>query len=450
LRYGVKSEAISAAQLNLFHDNVDEDLAEIEQTIAPTPTQPRAPRAGSGRQPLPPHLPREDIIHDTPSCACGQCGAELVKFGEDVSEKLHIVPATYSVQRHIYPKYACKTCDSVVAASVPAAIIDSGMASNGLLTWVTVQKYLDHLPLYRLEQAAARQGVNLPRHTMAQWIGRIGVALQPLVDALRRRLLTDSALHADETPVGQLDPGSGKTNRSYLWAYRSVTGPPIVVFDYQTSRAGKHARQFLGDWHGHLMVDDYAGYKAMFNGNVVELACWAHARRKFHDLYQANQSNTAREALERIGKLYLVERDAADLTVEERLALRQTQSKPLLEELHAWLTSIATVGGTGLQKAIAYTLKRWPALIRYADSGVLPIDNNPVENAIRPIAIGKKNWLFVGTERAGIRAAAIQSLLATAKANGLDPHAWLLDTLDKLPTWPNSRIDELLPLSGVK
>ena len=237
-----------------------------------------------------------------------------------------------------------------------------------------------------------------------------------------------------------------------LESHNGWPGPPILVFDYQPGRHGLHARNFLDNWHGHLMVDDYAGYKALFAQGVTELACLVHARRKFFDLYAANQSPIAAEALRRIGELYDAERQAQAMDAASRLQLRRNEARPRLDAFHAWLlqtrTRVADGGGTA--KALDYSIKRWPALIRYAESGVLPIDNNPVENAIRPIAIGKKNWLFAGSERAGTRAAAIQSLHGTAKLNGLDPHAWLKDTLEKLPIWPNSRIDELLPLRFAK
>jgi hypothetical protein len=271
------------------------------------------------------------------------------------------------------------------------------------------------------------------------------------------------SLHADETPVPQLDPGSGKTKKAYLWAYRSndlQPGPQIIVFDYQAGRGGRYVQQFLGNWRGHLMVDDYAGYKALFAATrahpesqrllepCVELACLAHARRKFFDLFQASQSPIAQEALNRIAKLYAVEAQARDVSTEARKQLRAENSLPILAELYDWLqqTRLRTAPGTATAKAIDYSLKR-TALSRYADTGDLPIDNNPVENSIRPIALGKKNWLFAGSERAGQRAAVIQTLLGTAKLNGLDPVAWLKDTLEKLPTWPNSCIDELLPFS---
>ena len=291
----------------------------------------------------------------------------------------------------------------------------------------------------------------LARATLADWVGRVGVALQPLVDRLSDLLRERSVLHADETPVPQLDPGNGKTKKAYLWAYRSSDldpGPPILVFDYQPGRHGAHVRNYLEGWQGHLMVDDYAGYKALFTQGVTELGCLAHARRKFFDLYAATQSPVAAEALRRIGELYEVERQAAGMDAASRHQLRQSDARPKLDALRTWLieTRIGVAHGGATARALDYSIKRWPALMRYADSGVLPIDNNPVENAIRPIAIGKKNWLFAGSERAGKRAAAIQSLLGTARLNGLDPHAWLKDTLEKLPAWPNSRIDELLPL----
>jgi transposase len=463
LRYGVKNEALSGLQRDLFEETCTEDIAalmaEVEQAdeqAGSTVTKPKRPRAG--RQPLPPHLPRIDHRHEPESCHCGQCGKDLVKIGEDITEQLDVEPAKFFVHRHIRPQYTCRACETITAAPIPPAIIDGGMAAVGLLTWILISKYLDHLPLYRLEQIAVRDHVILARSTMAEWVGRTGVALQPLVDQLIEHLLKRGTLHADETPVPQLDPGSGTTKRAYLWAYRSndlEEGPRIIVFDYRGGRNGEHARQFLGTWQGYLLVDDYGGYKALFSparqeaSPCIELGCWAHARRKFFDLHQANASSMALEALARIGKLYHIEQQGKALSIDARQQLRVGQSQPALNALHEWLiqTRIKTANGGGSAKALDYTLKRWPSLIRYAETGHLPIDNNPVENSIRPIALGKKNWLFAGSERAGQRAAAIQTLLGTAKLNGLDPAAWLRDTLEKLPTWPNSRIDELLPFT---
>ncbi len=459
MRFGARSEAFSVEERDLFQDTLASDLAAAEaelarkqaEAAATEPQAPRAPRPRAGRQPLPDHLPRIEHRHEPESCTCGKCGSELVKIGEDISEQLDVEPAKFFVHRHIRPQYACRPCETVSAAPIPPAVIDGGMAAVGLYVWVIISKYLDHLPLYRLEQIAARDQVILSRSTMAEWVGRIGVALQPLADRLSTLLLESNVLHADETPVAQLDPGRGKTKRAYLWAYRSnvlETGPPIVVFDYQPSRAGKHARNFLSEWQGHLMVDDYSGYKALFAQGVTELACMVHARRKFFDLNEAQESPIAIEALNRIAALYVIEAQGQDMTVEARTLLRQEQALPQLQSMHDWLlqTRVTVANGGGTAKAIDYSLRRWTAFSRYATDGRLPIDNNPVENVIRPIALGRKNWLFTGSERAGIRAAAIQSLLGTAKLNGFDPAAWLRDTLEKLPTCLNNQIDSLLPL----
>ncbi len=455
LRFGHKNEAMSPEQRELFQETWNTDLAaleaETERQAEVLQPQDRPKRQRAGRQALPEHLTRIEHRHEPESCTCGQCGKDLVKIGEDISEQLDVEPARFFVHRHIRPQYACRACETVSAAPIPPAVIDGGMAAVGLYVWVIIGKYLDHLPLYRLEQIAARDQVMLSRSTLAEWVGRVGVALQPLADRLAAMLLERTVLHADETPVAQLDPGQGKTKRAYLWAYRSnvlETGPPIVVFDYQTSRAGRHAQNFLSEWQGHLMVDDYSGYKALLTQGVTELGCLAHARRKFFDLNEAQANAIAQEALQRIAALYAIEAQGRGMSVDERTLLRREHARPLLQSMHDWLlqTRVNVANGGGTAKALDYSLKRWVALSRYATDGRLPIDNNPVENAIRPIAVGKKNWLFTGSERAGKRAAAIQSLLATAKLNGLDPAAWLRAALEALPTCLNSQIDSLLPL----
>lgn len=459
IRFGKKNESLSSRQLSLFEESVladiaavDAEIEKIDTTAKTTTTKPS--RARAGRQPLPDHLPRIEHRHEPASCQCGQCGNKLVKIGEDITEQLDVEPAKFFVHRHIRPQYACKSCETVTAEPVPPAVIDGGMAAPGLLAWVMTNKYLNHLPLYRLEQMAAREQVPLSRSTLAEWVGRTGVALQPLVDRLTWHLLQGNTLHADETPVAQLKPGNGKTHKAYLWAYRSndlSPGPRIIVFDYQAGRGGRHAQNFLENWQGHLLVDDYGGYKQLFSRTTlscIELGCWAHARRKFFELHQANGSPMAFEALQHIGTLYAIEAEGKHLSIEARQQLRAEKSLPALNTLHDWLmqTRVETANGGASAKALDYTLKRWSSLTRYAHTGHLPIDNNPVENVIRPIAIGKKNWLFAGSERAGQRAAAIQTLFGTAQLNNINPAAWLKNTLTKLPTWPNSRIDELLPL----
>lgn len=456
IQFGCKSEALTSEQRDLFVESGDEDCAAIVAELgqAQEPTNSPRPYKRTGRNTLPPELPRIEHRHDLESCTCGQCGHELVKIGEDISEQLDVEPARFFVHRHIRPQYACRTCETITAAPVAPAIIDGGLAAPGLHAWVLIQKYLDHLPLYRIEKISERHGVAIARSTLAQWVGQLGVSLQPLVDRLAELLRQGQVLHADETPVQQLDPGKGKTKRAFMWAYRSndLEGARrIVVFDYQTSRSGQHARNFLQDWRGHLMVDDYGGYKESFRQGVTELACLAHCRRKFFDLHAAIAHPVAEEALRRIGELYALEAQVCDSDEATRLALRQQQAKPLLDSLHDWLITqrVKSAKGTNLTRALDYILNRWSAISRYVESGSLPIDNNPVENAIRPITLGRRNWLFTGSERAGCRAAAIQSLIATAKLNDLEPYAWLKDTLEKLPTWPYSRIDELLPLKQV-
>lgn len=452
IKFAAKSEAFNTQQSDLFDECCSADLEAIEAELEQlTPAAVRIKKKPTGRKPLPPELPRVEYRHEPDSCSCGACGQALVKIGEDITEQLDVEPARFTVQRHIRAQYACRQCETIHAAPIPAAVIDGGLATPGLLSWVTIQKYLDHLPLYRIEQISARHGAPIARSTLAQWIGKIGVALQPLADRLAELLKERRVLHADETPVQQLDPGKGQTKRAYLWAYRSndlEDSPPIVVFEFQPGRNGNHARNFLAGWQGHLMVDDYAGYKQLFNQGITELGCLAHARRKFFDLHAANQHPIAAEALQRIRELYHLEEQAKNWSCCERERWRAQYAQPRLNAMHIWLlqTRQTTADGGALARAIDYSLKRWPALVRYAASGDLPIDNNPVENAIRPIAIGKKNWLFAGSERAGKRAAAIQTLLATAKANNIDPSTWLKETLEKLPTNPNSQIDLLLPL----
>jgi transposase len=463
LQFGAKTEALSALQRELFADTVAEEIAAAEQaleasdSVIDTATADasiaRPAKATPKRQALSPELPRITTVHEPATgCACATCAAALVKIGEHVSEKLAYTPAKFHVERHVYPQYACRACETVVAEPVAAAIIDRGLPAPSLLAQVLLAKYTDHLPLYRQQAIYARAGVELPRSTLADWVGACGVALQPLTDRLREKLREQACLHADETPIDTLDPGSGKTQQTYLFAYRSTAGPPIVVFDYATSRSGKHAREFLGDWRGALMVDDYAGYKALFREGITELACWVHVRRKFVEVVQASGSPLAQEAVERIGALYRIEAEAKEqgLRDDALRAYRQQHATPRLTELHDWLQALGlkALKNSGLSKAVHHALGRWPALLRYLDDGGRPIDNNPIENAIRPITLGRKNWLFIGGTNAGPRAAAIMSLLATAKANGLCPQAWLIDVLTRLPTTRNRDIDSLLPIEG--
>jgi transposase len=449
IQFAARSERMNVEQRTLFDEALAADLEVVEAELEAlrSPATKTAPRRAPKRRPLPPELPRIETRHEPESCTCGECGATLTHIGDQVSEKLDCKPLEFFVRREVYPQYACRACETVVAQSVAPAIIDRGIAAPGLLAQVVIAKYTDHLPLYRQEAIYARSGVELNRTTLAEWVGAVGVALAPLVAALRNELLSREVLHADETPVAQLDPGAGKTKRAYLFAYRSAVGEPIVVFDYGASRSGSHVREFLGEWKGALLVDDYAGYKALWAQGITELGCWAHARRKFFDLHAANKSALAQDALTRIATLYRIEAEAAGLDAAARHEHRQQHARREVDAFFEWLTAIRpkVSNGSGSANAIDYTLKREAALRRYLDDGRYPIDNNPVENAIRPIALGRKNWLFSGSERAGQRAAAIMGLLATAKANGHEPHAWLTDVLTRLPTTKDRNIDDLLP-----
>lgn len=329
------------------------------------------------------------------------------------------------------------------------AVIDKGIPTTGLLASVLVNKFADHLPLYRQEQIFARAGLAIPRSTLGAWVGACGAQLQPLVDALRREILEQGVLHADETPVQMLSPGKGKTHRAYLWAYTPTQFSNLraVVYDFAGSRAGEHARTFLEGWHGKLVCDDYGGYKALFLQGVTEIGCTAHARRKFFELHANHSSQLAEKALPFFTELYDIERDAANLDVDTRHRLRQSRAKPVSDGLYEWLVTQRKLvsDGSAIAKALDYSLKRWKALTRYLEDGRVPIDNNWVENQIRPWAIGRSNWLFAGSLRAGQRGAAITSLIRSAQLNAHDPYVYLKDVLTRLPTHRANDISQLLP-----
>ncbi|EPL3136813.1 MULTISPECIES: IS66 family transposase [Pseudomonas] len=449
-KYAKRSEQISPEQGRLLDDLLNVDLEAIEaelNALHPDPA-PKEPSQKPKRAPLPAQLPRTVIRHEPDNTQCA-CGCALQRIGEDVSEKLDYTPGVFTVEQHVRGKWACRACETLIQAPVPAQVIDKGMPTAGLLAHVMVAKFADHLPLYRQEKIFGRAGLAIPRSTLARWVGQTGVQLQPLVDALREAVLAQPVIHADETPVQMLAPGEKKTHRSYVWAYSSTTYAELksVVYDFSPSRAGEHARNFLGDWRGKLVCDDFAGYKASFEQGIVEVGCMAHARRKFFDLHAANKSQLAEQALLTIGALYEVERQAKDMSEEDRRRIRQRDAVPIAEKLHDWMLTQRELvpEGSAIAKALDYSLKRWVALTRYLDDGALPIDNNHVENQIRPWALGRANWLFAGSLRSGKRAAAIMSLIQSARMNGHDPYAYLKDVLTRLPTQRASEIEALLP-----
>ena len=450
-KFGRSREQLDAGQASLLDETIDADIAAIEQELqdlAPPANAAKEPRQQPKRAALPPELPRVELHHEPDSTTCS-CGCQLKRIGEDISEKLDYTPGVLTVQRHVRGKWACSECQTLRQAPVPAQIIDKGLPTSGLLAQVLVAKYSDHLPLYRQETIFGRSGYAIARSTLAQWVGVCGVQLQPLVDALKTAMFRSAVLHADETPVAMLKPGNKKTHRAYLWAYAPGAFEHLkaVVYDFCESRAGEHARAFLGDWSGGLVCDDFSGYKASFGAAITEVGCMAHARRKFFDLHVSNKSEIAQQALTYIGQLYEVEREVKHLSADERGRIRKDKSKLLVDALHQWmlLQRQRITDGTATAKALDYSLKRWVALTRFVQDGRLPIDNNWIENQIRPIAIGRGNWLFAGSLRAGQRAATVMSLIQSAKLNGHDPYAYLKDVLARLPTQKNSRIDELLP-----
>ena len=458
LKFAARSEAFNAEQKSLLEETIDADLAALQAEL--DKVRPDDQRKGENKQPkrekLPSHLPRREIHHEPDNTHCS-CGCSLQRIGEDIAEKLDYAPGVFTVERHVRGKWVCAKCETLVQAPVAPHIIDKGIPTSGLLAQVLVAKFLDHLPLYRQERIFERAGLAIARSTLAQWVGECGAELQPLVDALTAELLKHQVLHADETPVAMLKPGNGKTHRAYLWSYCTTryNETKAVVFDFADSRAGQHAREFLGlpgsdrdrGWHGKLVCDDYSGYKQLLTMGVTEAGCLAHARRKFFDLWANHKSPVAEEALKYFVQLYEVERKVQDLDADERRRIRQLKARPVADALGKWLTlqRHKVPEGSATAKAIDYSLNRWAALTRYLDDGDLPADNNWVENQIRPIAIGRNNWLFAGSLRAGKRAAAVMSLVHSARLNGHDPYAYLKNVLERLPTQPASRVQELLP-----
>ena len=457
-QFGRRSEQTGSGQLRLLDEIVEEDISAIERELDELTTdvsKPAAEKRRPKRQALPANLPRTEIRHDPDATTCG-CGCQMVHIGDDVSEKLDYEPGTFSVERHIRSKWACKACETIVQAPVAPHVIDKGIPTTRLLTHVLVSKYADHQPLYRQNQIFQRAGIDLPRSTLSEWVGRCGVALTPLVDALKTAVLSQCVLHADETPVKMLEPGNKKTKTAYVWAFATTRWSEVqaVVYDFQPTRAGEVARAFLDDWGGHLVCDDYGGYKASFkpkddanNRDIIEVGCWAHSRRKFVDLVEVQQSPIATKAVEYINALYDIEREAKALSAGERKAFRQEKARPIIDALYEWLVGqrAALTKGTRTARAIDYTLNRWDALIRYLGDGNLPIDNNWVENQIRPWALGRSNWLFAGSLRSGQRAANVMTLIQSAKINDLDPQAYLQDVLERLPTARQADLETLLP-----
>jgi transposase len=459
-RFGPSSEKQPAAQMGLFNEaeaTVAEDAAEPEETLQ-VPAHERAKR---GRRPLPDLLPRVDVIHDLPESekVCPHDGTPLKHIGDDVSAQLDVIPATVQVLRHVRRKYACPCCEGHVArAPLPPQPIPRSIASPGLLAYVCTAKYVDALPLYRQENILARLGIDLPRATLANWMIALGELVLPLINLLREQLLGFNLVQMDETTVQVLkEEGRAPTRLSYLWVRRG--GPPqhpILLFDYAPSRAGAVASRLLPGFQGYLQTDGYAGYKDVAKSEgVVALGCWAHARRKFDEAIKAQggkaKPGKATRALNLIQRLYRVETLAKDLAPEARRALRLEQAVPVLDEIRAWCDAslMQVPPKSKLGEALDYLDNQWPRLVRYVDDGRLSIDNNAVERAIRPFVIGRRNWLFSDTPKGAEASARLYSLIETAKANGLEPYAYLSRLFKELPVARTAEdFEALLPFKA--
>jgi transposase len=462
--YGRRSERIDPDQLQLGLEDLEQSIgmAEAAEDAAESGKPASARRAAKARRNrghLPKHLPREEVVVAPARTACPCCGGSMHVIGEDVSEQLDIVPAQFKVIVTRRPRYGCRTCEgAVVQAPAPSRPIDGGMASEALLAHVIVSKYADHCPLYRQAQIFARQGIELDRSTLAGWVGRAAWWLDLLYERLLGDILASPVLFSDDTPLPVLDPGRGRTKTARLWAYgrdeRPWCGPapPGVAYVYTEGRAHEHPLAHLKRFAGVLQVDAYQAYDrlaaARADGSVVLAHCWAHARRKLYEVEQATGSPIAAEALKRIGELYAVEAAINGRSAEQRRRVRQEKSLPLCLALKDWLADqLARVSAKSkLAEAMRYMLARWQSLTVFLDDGRIAMDTNTVERAIRPIALGRKNALFAGSDGGGRTWAIIASLIHTARLNDVEPFAYLRDVLTRLVAgYPANRLDELLP-----
>ena len=476
-KFGAKSEAMSAEQRRLFEETLTEDEASLREQLErlrreaaeaaasaaeaadAKPKVARQPR----RKPLPDHLRRVEHHHEPESTDCQEpdCGRPMTRIGEEVSERLDIVPAEFFVHRHIYGKWACRCCQVLRQAPSEPQIIEGGVAASGLLAHTLISRFVDHLPYYRQETINARSGVHTPRSTLAAWSGQTGAALEPLYELHKGFILNCRVVHADETPVALLDPGAGKTRRAYVWAYARSwhDAVPGVIYEFCRGRGAQYPLAFLnGDerlgerrWSGTLLTDRYSVYDTVVDPRLYpgrfSAACAAHARRNFEELTRDDTSPVSADAIRRFARIYAVETELKALSDEERQAHRQQLAKPLWEELKRWLEleRKLVADGSATANAVDYTLGHWAALTLHLDDGAVAIDNNHLERQIKPWALGRKAWQFVGSELAGQRAAIVMSLVQSARMNGHDPWAYLRDVLERLPTQLNSKLEELLP-----
>ena len=467
-RFGRSSERMDAPLLQLLLEGIQFSSpvepsgveaqgripAEESKESSSEPGQANRKHHAKKRGELPAHLPRATIVHAPSSCACPECGNPMRTLGEDVAEQLDYVPGYFRVLRHIRPKLSCGQCARIIQLPAPVRPIERGLPTPALLAQVIVAKYADHSPLYRQQAIFRRAGVELDRALMADWVGSGSALMSPLVDALGRYVLDAAKVHGDDTPIPVLDPGRGRTKIGRIWAYvrddrpAGSRAPPAVWYRYSPDRKGEHPGAHLKRFSGILQADGYAGFAHLYDGGrIVEAACMAHLRRKFYDIYKQDGAPIATEALRRIGLLYTIEREIRGQLPDTRRLARQRLAGPLLEAMHDWLNqTLRTVSAkSALAGAIQYGLARWTALTRYRDDGRIEIDNNTAEREIRPVVLGRKNYLFAGSDAGGERAANIYSLIGSCLRNGIEPYRYLCDVLERIAQHPINRVDELLP-----
>lgn len=448
-------------QLELQLADLEEDAAQAEMAARMTAasekiTVPSFERRRPARRPLPEHLPRERIVYPAP-LACPCCGGgTLRKIGEDVTETLELIPRQWKVIQHVREKFSCRACEAITQPPAPSHPIARGRAGPKLLAHILFSKYSLHLPLNRQSATYAREGIDLDVSTLADWVGAAAATLMPLVEAIRVHVFAAERIHADDTTVPVLAKVKTRTGR--LWTYvrddRPFAGPdpPAAVFFYSRDRGGEHPEQHLVSYRGLMQADAYAGFNRLYEadrkgGPIIEAACWAHGRRKFFDLARINKAPIAIEAIERIDALFAIEREINGMTPQERLRVRNERSRSLVIQLESWLREqrARVSRNSEIGKAIDYSLKRWSVLTRFLDDGRLCMSNNAAERELRAVAVGRRNWTFAGSDEGGRRAAALYTLIATAKLNDIDPQAWLADVLARLPDHPAKRIHQLLP-----